>query len=292
MEAHGKIILIGEHSVVYGKSAIALPLTNLKTTCTIQKINGKCFFESEYYTGLLENAVNQPFYEAIKISFEYLNKKMENLKFTIDSSIPIQRGLGSSAATSIALIRAIFSHFKAALSFDLLYKLSLTAEKVAHENPSGLDSLLCSSTCPYYFTKKKFKKIESSLNAYLVIADSEVRGKTKEAVLKVKKNYDSAKIDLLHQYSEFIYTHYSHDYLLEIGQHLSLAHEILKSLGVSLPLVDEYISLAQKYSLGAKISGGGLGGCFISLCHSEKQALILKEKLHEKGVKSIWIQKI
>lgn len=119
-----------------------------------------------------------------------------------------------------------------------------------------------------------------------------MRGKTKEAVLKVKKNYDSAKIDLLHQYSEFIYTHYSHDYLLEIGQHLSLAHEILKSLGVSLPLVDEYISLAQKYSLGAKISGGGLGGCFISLCHSEKQALILKEKLHEKGVKSIWIQKI
>lgn len=292
MSAHAKIILIGEHSVVYGKSAIALPLTNLNVTCFIEKLDGECYFESSYYSGLLRNAKNEPFYIAIYEALSYLNQEMKNLKFTLKSLIPAQRGLGSSAATSIALIKSIFAYFKTPISHDLLYELSFKAEKIAHENPSGIDCLLCASDVPYYFTKTYSRKIKSSLNAYLLICDSGIKGKTKEAIKTVAKNYDENHINLLHQYSEYIDQHYNHKYIKEIGKHLYLAHLSLKKLGISTSTIDEYVEFANNHCLGAKISGGGLGGCFIALCQSSIQAENLKSLLHQKGVTSIWIQKI
>ena len=175
-KSHSKIILIGEHSVVYGYPAIAIPLKKIEIECAIEEAKSNFFYDE---TDTLSVAI----FTALK----YLKKENVKIKYKITSQIPQKRGMGSSAAVSIAAIRAIFNYFGENLEDELLEKLVNTAEIVAHKTPSGLDAKTCLSDKAIRFVKNKgFSYIDLNLDAYLVIADTGIYGNTGEAIQNVK----------------------------------------------------------------------------------------------------------
>ena len=141
-------------------------------------------------------------------------------------------------------------------------------------------------TKPISFTRNiGFKEIEVNLGAYLVIADTGIHGNTREAVEKVEAIGLDALSDLnrlgeLSQQAEGALKAKNQKLL---GQLMSQAHNHLKSLGVSCDLSDLLVATALEHgALGAKMSGGGLGGCIIALTSTEDQAQTIAKKLQEK----------
>ena len=284
-QAHSKIILIGEHAVVYGYPAISLPLLEVEVTCRVVPAAAPWrLFEEDTLS------------MAVYASLEYLNIKAAYIRCQIDSAIPEKRGMGSSAAISIAAIRAVFDYFEAELPYDVLEILVNRAEMIAHMNPSGLDAKTCLSDQPICFIKNVgFKELVMDLSAYLVIADTGVYGHTREAIQVVQSKGKDA-LPFLHALGEL--TQQAEKAIntkdaVFLGEILTKAHGNLKEIGVSSSEADALVETALDHgALGAKMSGGGLGGCIIALVADYPQAQDLAERLEEKGAVQTWIESL
>lgn len=284
-QAHSKIILIGEHAVVYGYPAISLPLLEVEVTCKVVPAESPWRLYEEDTLSM-----------AVYASLEYLDITEACIRCEIDSAIPEKRGMGSSAAISIAAIRAVFDYYQADLPHDVLEILVNRAEMIAHMNPSGLDAKTCLSDQPIRFIKNVgFTELEMDLSAYLVIADTGVYGHTREAI-QVVQNKGKDALPFLHALGEL--TQQAEDAISqkdaeELGQILSQAHLYLKEIGVSSPEADHLVETALSHgALGAKMSGGGLGGCIIALADNLTHAQELAERLEEKGAVQTWIESL
>ena len=284
-QAHSKIILIGEHAVVYGYPAISLPLLEVEVTCKVVPADRPWRLYEEDTLSM-----------AVYASLEHLNIKDACIRCEIDSAIPEKRGMGSSAAISIAAIRAVFDYYEAELPHDVLEILVNRAEMIAHMNPSGLDAKTCLSDQPIRFIKNVgFTELEMDLSVYLVIADTGVYGHTREAIQVVQSKGKDA-LPFLHALGEL--TQQAEDAIRQkdaekLGQILSQAHLHLKEIGVSSPEADSLVETALSHgALGAKMSGGGLGGCIIALATNLTQAQELAERLEEKGAVQTWIESL
>ncbi|MGT2928891.1 mevalonate kinase [Streptococcus dentasini] len=283
--AHSKIILIGEHSVVYGYSAIALPLKNIEVVCRVQEAQKP-----------MEIDIADPLSTAVFAALEYLEKADEKLSIVIESNVPEKRGMGSSAAVAIAAIRAVFDYFDRSLSGPVLEMLANQAEIIAHENPSGLDAKTClSDTAIKFIRNLGFSEMPIDLGAYLVIADTGIHGHTREAVQKVR-NLEEKALPYLHRLGDLanlIEVGILAKDLSVIGQAMSQAHQELDLLGVSSPEANHLVQVAQaKGAIGAKMSGGGLGGCIIALCRYEKEAQDMSHMLKKEGAANTWIESL
>ena len=273
-KSHSKIILIGEHSVVYGYPAIAIPLKKIEIECVVEEAKTSFFYNK---TDTLSVAV----FTALR----HLKKENAKIKYKVVSQIPPKRGMGSSAAVSIAAIRAVFDYFEENLDDELLEKLVHTAEIVAHKTPSGLDAKTCLSDQAIKFIKNKgFSYIDLNLGAYLVIADTGIYGNTSEAIQNVKNLGSKADI-----------------YLKKLGE---LTEEIIKiltenieselgTLNITIEKTDLFVKTAiENGASGAKISGGGLGGCVIALAKNLEIVEKIKDELLKCGAENIWVEKI
>ena len=284
-QAHSKIILIGEHAVVYGYPAISLPLLEVEVTCRVVPASTPWrLFEEDTLS------------MAVYASLEYLNIKDAYIRCQIDSAIPEKRGMGSSAAISIAAIRAVFDYYQAELPRDVLGILVNRAEMIAHMNPSGLDAKTCLSDQPIRFIKNVgFEELAMDLSAYLVIADTGVYGHTREAIQVVESKGKEA-LPFLYALGEL--TQQAEEAIkardaVMLGEILTKAHGNLKEIGVSSLEADALVETALQHgALGAKMSGGGLGGCIIALVADYHQAQDLAERLEEKGAVQTWIESL
>ena len=284
-QAHSKIILIGEHAVVYGYPAISLPLLEVEVTCKVVPAESPWRLYEEDTLSM-----------AVYASLEHLNIKDACIRCQIDSAIPEKRGMGSSAAISIAAIRAVFDYYQAELPHQVLEILVNRAEMIAHMNPSGLDAKTCLSDQPIRFIKNVgFTEFEMNLSAYLVIADTGEYGHTREAIQVVQSKGKDA-LPFLHDLGEL--TQQAEDAIRRkdaerLGQILSQAHLHLKEIGVSSPEANSLVETALSHgALGAKMSGGGLGGCIIALVANLDQAQELAKRLEEKGAVQTWIESL
>lgn len=283
--AHSKIILIGEHSVVYGYSAIALPLKNIEVVCQVQASEAP-----------LTINIDDPLSTAVLAALEFLDRSDQNISVKIKSNVPAKRGMGSSAAVAIAAIRAVFDYFDQPLSILDLEMLANQAEIIAHENPSGLDAKTClSDTAIKFIRNLGFSEMAIDLGACLVIADTGIHGHTREAVAKVRELEEKALPYLHHlgNLANAIEVGILAKDLSVIGQAMNLAHQELERLGVSSPEANHLVQVAQsRGAMGAKMSGGGLGGCIIALCRNQEQADTLALELEKEGAVNTWIENL
>lgn len=293
-KSHSKIILIGEHSVVYGYPAIAIPLKKIEIECTIEEAKSNFFYDE---TDTLSVAI----FTALK----YLKKENAKIKYKITSQIPQKRGMGSSAAVSIAAIRAIFNYFGENLEDELLEKLVNTAEIVAHKTPSGLDAKTCLSDKAIRFVKNKgFSYIDLNLDAYLVIADTGIYGNTGEAIQNVKNLGSKAELSLkklgrlTNEMTRILTGNIENKEekikkISKIGEIMTAANTELGKLNITIEKTELFVKTAiENGAAGAKISGGGLGGCVIALAENLEIMEKVKDGFTKCGAENIWVEKI
>lgn len=357
-ETCAKVILFGEHSVVYGHSAVALPLKNLRMRATViaddcgsalpaSRLNpASCLkpnsqsaqtqsaqtlspqtqstqtqspqtqspqtqstlpFDSRItlsclgFTGKLSEIPPRfsSIRAAIHAALEFVGWNGESLHVTTESDFPPERGLGSSAAAAGAVIRAILDYYGARASDDELFALTQAAERVAHGRSSGLDATATSASWPVRFKRGEFSRMDICMRAWLVLADSGCKGMTRETVEALRAKLDAHPSEVGAQLDDLgaIAVEAEDDLALgraeNMGARMNRAHKILADLGVSTPQLDKLVRAACEHgALGAKLTGGGGGGCVIALTDSADAAERVSAALRNAGARGTWIVNI
>lgn len=292
-KSNAKIILMGEHSVVYGKSAISLPFFAAEVTAKVEEVSEGVEIISDYFSGPLDEApsILNGVKELIDTVLKRLDMKSSGLKITLDSKIPAQRGFGSSAAVSVALSKALYNLVGQTLEPTALRELVEKAEKIHHENPSGLDGdTIVSQQAIYFIKNKNTSNIKINMDLDLIVGDTGNPASTKTAVQTVYNNENrDSEIEKLGQLSQAVFLNIKNQDSILMGKNMTQAHQSLKALGVSSDELDEFVDVAiESGALGAKLSGGGLGGCMIALSEKNKSQLIV-DALKKQGADTIWI---
>lgn len=300
--SHSKIILIGEHAVVYGKPAIALPFPTLNVTTIIEETGEPVHVKTPFYTGPLHKVPEKMkgIVVCMKEAVKELGEKLTGFSVKIHSNIPLGRGLGSSAAIAISIVRALFRYFGKELPRETLMRLVHIAETYAHGNPSGIDMEAASSTNPIWFQKgKETETVKLGATFYLIVADTGQIGDTKAAVESIRNKYEEdpekteSSLRLLEEY-----TYQVRDALLSgdiplVGSLLNLAQEELAKLGVSNETIEHLVREARiAGAYGAKLTGGGRGGCIIALTDTLQKAKELSQILLQKGAHNTWYVRV
>lgn len=279
-----KIIITGEHSVVYGYNALVMPVNSLYTNVTIEPSN-TWEIESDIYFGPLHLVPNnlKNIQQLILATMIKINR-FDTFKIIIDSNIPNHCGLGSSAAVSCGIVKAIYNYYQLYLSKEKLISLIQVAEKIAHGNASGIDSAIVTYQKPLWYNRNDGMEIVNiNYDATLLIVNSQIKSSTKEAVMVVANNvlYNNSqkkldKIgDLSNQIKQELINPTSIQYF---GDLLNQNQMLLRELGVSHPNIDVLIDkLLGAGCYGAKLTGSGLGGCVFGLCRRNEADEIIKK---------------
>ncbi|WP_295746868.1 mevalonate kinase [uncultured Limosilactobacillus sp.] len=300
-KSHAKIILIGEHSVVYGQPAIALPLPNVAEKVTIlPRTDGHRLIHSSYFDGDLNGLPDKMHGVAklIQTLVDHLDGNRDYWDLTIDSDLPAERGMGSSAATAIALVRAFFDYYQKPLDRQLLLRLAAVEEEITHRSPSGLDAATAASSSPLWFVRGKVgTPIPMHLQATMVIADTGIAGATREAVTAVHHLLEEsptkthACLDQLGLLTRQAQSALQLNEVAKLGKILLAAHHELQRLQVSDQKLDQLVEVAMANgALGAKLTGGGRGGCMFALVKTSAQARHLAAALISAGARKTWLQ--
>ena len=298
--SNAKIILIGEHAVVYNKPAIALPFKGLETKVEIYQSNDEITISSNHYNGYLKNSS-----EKINSLYELIYKLLDDFKvdtfglhFKITSNILADKGLGSSAAVAIALIKAFFAAFKLNLIDDILIEYAMFAERLHHTYPSGLDVYTLVYNKPIWYQKDKgFKAIDLKFDGAILVIDSKTMSKTKDTVNHVRNLYNKAqaKISLIFDQIEKLtyqaFEEIENNLLDELEETLSQAQKQLALLDLSNASIDAIIKKVNALGIkGAKITGAGQGGCIIAVTKDKELANKVKSSLVNEGY-NVWVYK-
>lgn len=274
--APAKIILFGEHAVVYGQPAIAVPVSSIRARATIDPDASTDAFTVRAFD--VRNAPiplpeDNPLRTMAKMTCAALGIDLPKIVLELRSDIPIASGLGSGAAISAAITRAISAFASCALSDARLNAIVYETEKIHHGTPSGIDNTVIVYERPVYFVREQpIQTIENERPLQILIADTGIPAPTKEAVGDVRYLYDHHPqripqvIDAIGHIVRQAREAMKSGDLIRLGALMNTNHEYLKTLTVSSPELDRLVQAAQQAgALGAKLSGGGRGGNMIAL---------------------------
>lgn len=277
----GKSILFGEHAVVYDQPAIAVPVHQVKSNAFIrlnhQGKTGEIWIEAPdigINANMIDISSDHPIVMTCKSVIKYLNiYDFPAFRLKLTSSIPIAAGLGSGASVSIVIIRAISSYLDHPLSDNEVNNLAFEMEKLYHGTPSGIDNTVITYAVPIYFKRHQpFRLINVTQKLMLVIADTGIKSLTSHSVSNVRKLYNSnperySKIFYqIGKVTETAYQFIENGKTEQLGNLMNENQSLLQTLNVSCSELDVLIEAARKAgALGAKLSGGGLGGNMIAL---------------------------
>lgn len=279
-EAPGKILLIGEHSVVYGHPAIAIPVDGVRARVEVDFTrDGRIEVDApdvgqRAATGDRAPARIAPLLNLAHSVRDLFGEPAVGLRVVVRSTIPIGRGMGSGAAVAVALVRAVCAALDRKLADDQIAELAMEAEREFHGTPSGVDVAVTARNQPIHFVRGRTPQpIEVGDEAFhFVIADTGVESPTMKVVEEVRavRERDQARIDALF-WELGSMASIAREIIRagapgELGVCMSHAHMILKEVGVSSNDLDTLVATAiAKGALGAKLSGAGRGGVMIAL---------------------------
>ncbi|GEN31670.1 mevalonate kinase [Cerasibacillus quisquiliarum] len=296
--AHSKLILIGEHAVVHGQPAIALPFPLIGVESIVEHVPGSVKLDSTFYHGPIDSAPNElkGIVKSIRATLAHLNLPERDLLIQIHSSIPPGKGLGSSASVAIAVVKSLFAYKEQAYTKEELLHLANIAEEHAHGAPSGIDTLTITSECPVWFEKENpVDYIKPNDDFHFIVADSGSIGDTRSAVESVTNLLKAAPKIITNKIERLGELTYQAKEALEkagkqfLGQLLNEAQKELEALGVSDETLNKLINFArQEGALGAKLTGAGFGGCIIALAQNEVHSRQLADKLKKFGAAAVW----
>jgi len=291
----GKLILAGEHAVVYGKRALVTSIglrlymefiedTN-KPTKTIeidfQDTNRKYSIDIDCLTD--SNPI-----EVQAICFIYKHFQMNNhIQLNIRSDIPIGAGLGSSAAFSVCLVGCFYLRTNTQMDRNEINQLAYQVECLFHGTPSGIDNTISTYGQSLVYSRQMRTHTDFRLKN-LAIIDTGIPKSTKRMVELVRSFVDNNQ-----QQAELVLNDIEKcvDTLIEqpdkIKDIFQQNQKLLKQLGVSNVEIDEITEKLHEHHLAGKITGAGGGGCLIALVDSlTKQQLV--DLFKENRIKEVY----
>ena len=300
--APGKAILVGEHAVVYGMPAIALPLSGIRANAAYRPTRSSLTLIAEDLarppliidTGDIDSS--DPLALMAVLTLQYLGLESLHGEIRIRSEIPIASGLGSGAAVSAAIGRAIAKLHGTILPGDALNRLVFEVEKLHHGTPSGIDNTVVVYESPVYFVKGgsiEFLEIADPL--WILLADSGIASLTRDAVADVGAMARLAPAQTARIFEDIgaivdeARHCIEHGNITRLGELMTANHRLLRALDVSSAELDHLVDAASNAgALGAKLSGGGRGGNIIALV-DEASAPAVEQALVEAGARQVML---
>ena len=292
ISAPGKIILFGEHAVVYNRPALAVPVTQIHVDVEVLDssragiwINATDIdLHAELYSLPTDHPIGSVILKLFSPPFSsphFLEDKMRGrrgVEISIESTIPVASGLGSGAAVSVALIRALALHIAYPLTNDQVNDLVYEIEKLHHGTPSGIDNTVITYAKPVYFIKgQPIETFKVGRPFTIVIGDTGIPAPTKESVADVRSLWLRDKVIFENLFNEIAQIVLIARRSIEsgkpdlLGELMDQNHVLLRQLTVSSPELDKLVEAARNAGAhGAKLSGGGRGGNMIALVDQVK----------------------
>jgi mevalonate kinase len=301
--APAKIILLGEHAVVYGKPSLAVPLSTLRAYAQATelppnsglKITAVDLDNQEFVINSSSTNLDQPLVTAAWLLLNHLRSSPPDAHIILHSDIPVASGMGSGAAITTTLFRALMGLLGKSLPDDGLNDLVYEVEKIHHGTPSGVDNTVIVFEKPIYFVRgKAIERLNIPKPFTLLVADTGVGASTKIAVADVRALYNANK-SLISEVLDSIQglvivgrTAIEASDFTSLGDAMNENHKLLQELTVSSPQLDKLVSAARNAgAIGAKLSGGGRGGNMIALVAEENVAHV-KSKLLNAGASQVY----
>jgi mevalonate kinase len=295
--APAKIILVGEHAVVYGQPAIAVPVSSLRAVASVEPNDheGLRIAASDLGTTIsLDEQPDAALAVTAQMVLQALNAPPPDVTISLRSRIPMASGLGSGAAVATALARALSTALNRPLENDALNAIVYEVEKIHHGTPSGIDNSVVVYEKPIFFVRGDpitFFRVQSPFT--LLIANTGIAYSTRTVVEDVRKLYEAEpqRIQrLIHKIGRRAIVArpaIAMGDLWGLGVIMSRNHVLLQQLTVSSPELDNLVSAARNAgALGAKMSGGGRGGNMIALVTAETAERV-RQALLDAGATSV-----
>jgi mevalonate kinase len=287
--ACAKTILLGEHAVVYDEPAIALPVSNLRVKSTIEpgiglepstvliKVPGLGLD-----TDLKSLPKNHPVAISIQATLDSLGiHEQPSFRLRLSNNFPLGAGLGGSAAIAVAIARGLSGFLGHPLGQAEVNAVAFLSEQSAHGNPSGVDNTVISLEEPIYFRRgHKTEILKLGGQFSFLIADTGISKHTQDVVgdlAKKRANDDEIPkiMQTIGELSKAGRKAFSKGKLDDLGTLMDENQVLLEKLAVSLPELQNLIAAARGAgALGAKLTGGGRGGCILALIDPDKREVI------------------
>ena len=288
--ACGKLILLGEHAVVYHSPAIAIPLSSLRVRTTVEAAIGQPQGRLQIKAGQLgidhdlEMLGMEHFLvQTLELLFTYLGvKQRPTCLVTITADLPLSAGLGSSAAIVISLLRAMSAFLGHPLELHDLNELAFQSEKTVHGRPSGIDNTVITYEKPVYYQRGEEPEFLQPSHGYaFVVADTGIRKSTGGSVAQLAADLAAnptaiqphldAIADLVREGKRSFQT----GDVAALGEAMNADQDHLSALRLSCPELDALVLAArQAGALGAKLTGGGMGGHMLALVTPETETKV------------------
>lgn len=287
--APGKVILFGEHAVVYGRPAIAVPVTQVQAIVTVEHARDGFLIVAEdlgktHFVGQPGDEQTCPLEVTVRNTLAYFGLPIEqNLRLSIRSTIPIGRGMGSGTAVSTAIVRALAAHFARRIPPDQVCRLVFQTEIIYHGTPSGIDNTVIAYGKPVYFIRDQ--RLETFTVGHpfrLAIADTGIFSPTRVAVGDVRHAWERQRARYEALFDAIGDITNRGRKAIETGDHETLGRlmdenqALLREVGVSSPELERLITAASRAgALGAKLCGAGRGGNMIALIAPEVEKAVV-----------------
>lgn len=282
--ASGKAILIGEHAVVQGARAVALPLSGIRMHLEM-KLGDNELSHTFFVRGKKLETFSVNFEELVEKACQLFGKPPVRASFSVHSDILIGSGLGSSAALCVGLLRLLALLFQKNLKPKELAEMANSLEEAFHGRPSGLDTSVIAYEKPIIFEKGKDpilgsfhwkEEIEGQKFFPFVLVDTGERKETFVMVEKTRRVFSSkeggALLARFKKLSESLIQSLGLGDLREVSFIISEAGKLLKELGVVTQKADEVTKeILGLGALAVKVTGSGGGGCLLALLDPNKR---------------------
>jgi len=285
--APGKVILFGEHAVVYGRPALAAPVTHLRARAVVATDDGPDIrliaADLGRATTLSAARPDNPLAATVRLVERHAGRPLpRGVTLTVASAIPIASGLGSGAAIAVAVIRVLGILGQLALTREDVSALAYEIERLHHGTPSGIDNTVIAFEQPVYFVRgspaNRIEPFQPARPLRLVIADTGVRSATKDVVGDVRRRWEAdrarfeAIFDACGRLADAGRAALAAGDLAEVGRLMTANHEQLVAMTVSSAALDRLAAAALAAgALGAKLSGAGRGGNLIALVEEDSE---------------------
>ncbi len=284
---HGKIILLGEHAVVYKRRALSAPIPLAIRTRIRPADEGVHLIVPRWS---LEQRVHRrpdnpdTFQNSILMLLERLGIQDQPMRIEVYPQVPRAMGLGGSAAMAVSIARALNLYYKIGLDDEQINALAYACEQNAHGTASGIDNTVATYGRFLLYDAKAqpaMTFLEPASELKFVVALSRVESLTAKMVARVRSSWEKHPVlyerifdEIDHLTQEGLVAVREGD-LPKLGELMNLCHGLLTSLRVSTWELEELVQIARENgALGAKLTGGGGGGAVIALCPEDTKRIL------------------